>query len=149
IRKELRGPDAPRRLWHEIVILQRLAGVKGVPQLVGEVEKAESTKNTIKTDKPYEVRLLGRGEGERTDAILLEDTEGRPLAEATPLKGCDLTAFALALARVVARVHRRGVVHKNINPGNIIISGPKRRPMLIDFGLATTFAEDRPEFTPT
>jgi serine/threonine protein kinase len=37
-------------------------------------------------------------------------------------------------------------VHKDINSGNILLSGLPRRPSLIDFGLATTFAEELPGF---
>ena len=34
IRKEPLGPDAPRRLGHEVAMLQRLRGVVGVAQLL-------------------------------------------------------------------------------------------------------------------
>ena len=34
IRKEPLGPDAPRRLAHEVAILERLRGVVGVAQLL-------------------------------------------------------------------------------------------------------------------
>ena len=36
IRKEPVGPDAPRRLVHEVAMLQRLRGVPGVAQLAEE-----------------------------------------------------------------------------------------------------------------
>ena len=43
-------------------------------------------------------------------------------------------------------MHGRGVVHRDIAPANIVLSGDGA-PCLIDFALATTFAEIRPEFT--
>jgi serine/threonine protein kinase len=58
----------------------------------------------------------------------------------------ELLTHAVELAEAVAAVHGRGVVHKDINPGNILLSGVPRRPSLIDFGLAMTFAEERPGF---
>ena len=38
-------------------------------------------------------------------------------------------------------MHRRGVVHKDINPANIVVSAADCRSLLIDFDLATTVAE--------
>src|SRR5918999_1129487 len=43
-------------------------------------------------------------------------------------------------------MHRRGVMHRDIAPANIVIS-PEGTPCLVDFALATSFAEIRPEFT--
>ncbi|HET6237107.1 MAG TPA: AAA family ATPase [Acetobacteraceae bacterium] len=39
------------------------------------------------------------------------------------------------------------MLHKDINPSNILLRGETSRPVLIDFDLATTFAEERPSFT--
>jgi diguanylate cyclase (GGDEF)-like protein len=61
------------------------------------------------------------------------------------LEAIALVDLARQLASVVADMHR-GVVHKDINPGNILLAGEAGRPVLIDFDLAATFAEDRPGF---
>jgi serine/threonine protein kinase len=58
-----------------------------------------------------------------------------------------LVELALRMARILAAVHRRGVVHKDINPNNVLVSGPSWEPTLIDYDIASTFAEDRPSFT--
>lgn len=123
IRKEPLGPDAERRLRHEVTILERLAGVEGVAQLAAA--------------SPY------------PGSILLEDLGGTSLANNTmPLEISELISLALGLARTVAAMHRQGVVHRDISPANIVVSdGQHARPCLIDFGLATTFAEIHPEFT--
>jgi signal transduction histidine kinase len=65
---------------------------------------------------------------------------------ATPLAVDELIRLAGALARAVAGMHRRGVLHRDITPANIVISGDGD-PCLVDFALATSFAELRPEFT--
>jgi Protein kinase domain len=121
IRKELRGPDSDRRLHHQLEMLQRLRGVPGVAQL------AEET-------------LPG--------ALALADAGDRSLAAAaTPLAVQDLVVLGLGLARAVAGMHRRGVMHRNICPANIVV-GDDGAPCLVDFGLATGMAEIRPDFTP-
>ncbi|GAA1033277.1 AAA family ATPase [Virgisporangium ochraceum] len=121
IRKRPVGPDAARRLRHETAILTRLAGLDDVPRL-------------------YE------GDGP-ADSVVMVDTGGVALADLLPMDPGRVLPLALDLARVVAGVHGRGVMHKDINPANVILSGAPARPALVDFGLAVTFAEDRPEFT--
>ena len=122
ILKEPLGPGRNKRLRHEVEILERLSGVDGVVQMA----------NT----QPY------------ARSILLEDLHGIPLAGfVMPLPIDESARLALELARVVARTHGRGVVHLDINPANILLAGADQTPCLIDFALATTFAEIRAEFT--
>jgi AAA ATPase domain/Protein kinase domain len=121
IRKEPLGPDAQRRLGHEAAMLERLRGVAGVAQL------AEAPRY--------------RG------SLVLADAGGSSLAElAKPLAAGELTGLAAGLARAVAEMHRRGVVHRDIAPANVVVSGGGA-PCLVDFALATALAEIRPEFT--
>ena len=83
IRKEPLGPDAQRRLRHELAMLERLRGVGGVAQLV---------------DAPR-----------YPDSIVMEDVGGTSLAElAKPLAVDELIGLAVELARAVAGMHGRG-----------------------------------------
>ena len=121
IRKEPLGPDADRRRRHEVAILERLRGVGGVAQLL---------------DAP---RCPG--------SIVMEDAGGTSLAElAKPLAADLLIGLAVELARAVAGIHRRRVMHRDIAPANIVISR-EGAPCLVDFALATSIADIRPEFT--
>ncbi|MFF5234403.1 AAA family ATPase [Dactylosporangium sp. NPDC000521] len=121
IRKEPSGPDAHRRVRHEVAILGRLRGVAGVAQLV---------------EAP---RCPG--------SVVVEDVAGTSLAgSAKPLATDDLIGLAVELARAVAGMHRRGVMHRDITPANIVVS-PDGAPCLVDFALATSIAEHRPGFT--
>ncbi|WP_426502660.1 AAA family ATPase [Dactylosporangium sp. McL0621] len=119
--KEPLGPDAECRLRHEEVILERLRGVAGVPQLV------EASR--------------------RPGVIVVDDVDGTSLARRPkPLAVDDLIGLAVGLARAVAGMHRRGLMHRDITPANIVISRDGA-PYLVDFALATPFAELCPEFT--
>jgi signal transduction histidine kinase len=121
IRKELLGADAERRVRHEVAMLERLGGVAGVAQL------AEAP------------RYPGSG--------VLEDAGDLNLAGMTgPLPAGQLAGLGLGLGRAVAGMHRQGVIHRDITPANIVVN-EDGAPCLVDFALASSFAEIRPEFT--
>jgi signal transduction histidine kinase len=121
IRKEPLGTDAQRRLRHEVGMLERLRDAEGVAQLV---------------DAP-----------QYPDSIVMEDAGRTTLAElAKPLHTDDLIVLAVQLARALAAMHGGGVMHRDIAPANIVVSAGGA-PCLVDFALATAFAEIRPEFT--
>src|ERR1700761_9548512 len=63
-----------------------------------------------------------------------------------PLPGGELAGLGLRLARTVAGMHHRGVIHRDITPANIVVSADGS-PCLVDFALASSSAEIRPEFT--
>ncbi len=124
IEKHAFGTEAQRRLRREAVILDRLAGIVGVPRLL---------KN------PLTPGILG-----------LEDDGGSSLAQVLvdrQLSLKEILMLGIELTRVLSEVHREGIVHKDINPLNIIVSGAELKLMLIDYGIASSFAEERPGFT--
>ena len=121
IRKEPLGPDGERRVRHEVAVLERLRGVAGLVQL------AEAP------------RYPG--------SVVLEDAGGASLAGMTkPLPVHKLAGLGLGLARAMAGMHQRGVIHRDITPANIV-DPDDGIPCLVDFALASSFAEIRPEFT--
>jgi serine/threonine protein kinase len=120
IRKEALGLDAQERSDRERAILERLRDVRGVVQLVdGSAEPG---------------------------AIALADAGEQSLADLPkPLDPSALVELATELSRAVAAMHARGVIHRDINPENIVCS-PGGDPCLVGFSSATTFAEIRPDF---
>jgi diguanylate cyclase (GGDEF)-like protein len=120
IRKEPLGPDADRRLRHELAILERLRAVAGVARLLDAPRY------------PGSVMLADGG-------VSLAGLPKPPAAD-------DLVRLAWELARAVAGMHRRGVMHQDISPANIVISSDGV-PELVDFALASSLAEIRPVFT--
>ena len=121
IRKEFSGPAAPRRLRHELGVLERLRGVVGAAQLLDEPRY------------PGSITLADAGQTSLSETL-------KPLAPE------DLIRVATALAEAVAAMHAGGVMHRDICPANIVISSDGV-PRLVGFGLATSLAEIRPEFT--
>jgi len=123
IRKEPLGPDGQPRLQHELAILERLRGVVGVAQPLDEPRS------------PGSITLADGGE-----ACLAQVVK--------PLAVDELIGLAEQLARAVAALHGRGVMHRDFCPANIVTSS-KGAPCLVDFASATSLAEIRPEFAHT
>src|ERR1700733_11358426 len=124
IRKEPLGPDADRRARHEGAMPERPARGPGMVQVA-----------------------RGARAPQCPGSVVLEDAGEASLADlAKPLPADDLVGFGLGLARAVAGMHRRGVFHRDITPANAVVAedGTAR---LVDFALATSVTEIRPEFT--
>jgi hypothetical protein len=68
------------------------------------------------------------------DGPSMADAQGRMLPEARVRRVIGEVASGLAAA------HRRGVVHRDIKPGNIVVDGETGRALLCDFGIAAAGA---------
>jgi len=73
-------------------------------------------------------------------------------AEATPRTPSDRRAVLAVLelveriARAIHAAHEAGIVHRDVKPGNVMIT-PSGRPVVLDFGLARMDAGDLPSLT--
>jgi serine/threonine-protein kinase len=88
---------------------------------------------------PNVVTIHQVGEAEGRPYLLMEYVEGRSLKELLRDEGLPVERaldLALQLALGLARVHERGIVHRDVKPSNILIDRDGR-PRLLDFGLAT------------
>ena len=89
---------------------------------------------------PNVCRLYDIVEVEGYRFIAMEYVDGEDLASLlrrignlTPAKALDI---ARGLCAGLAAVHERGVIHRDLKPGNVMIDG-RGRPRITDFGLAT------------
>ena len=119
------GPRELERYRREHAILQRLREVRGVSGTLG---------CELSNGRPV---LLLDGEA----GAALSESVGRPF---------DVDRFlelAISLASTLADIHRRGVIHKDLKPSNIILL-PSGEPRIIDFGSATLQSVEHMEAGP-
>ena len=86
---------------------------------------------------PHICSLHDVGEHDHVGFLVMEYVEGHTLADRLvrgPLPLADVLRYAIELAEALDHAHRRGLVHRDLKPGNVMLtrSGAK----LLDFGLS-------------
>jgi serine/threonine protein kinase len=86
---------------------------------------------------PHICAVYDIGEQDGVAYLVMEYLEGESLAQRLkkgPLPVAETLRHAIHIAQALEQAHRRGVVHRDIKPGNIMLT--KAGVKLLDFGLA-------------
>jgi PAS domain S-box-containing protein len=83
-------------------------------------------------------------EGGRT-MLVLEDPGGEPLELllGAPLEVDHFLRLAIDIAGALGKLHRRGLLHKDIKPANILVNCADRQVRLTGFGIASRVPRER------
>src|SRR5215475_8382198 len=81
-------------------------------------------------------------EGGRT-VLVLEDAGGVPLLLGMPMEVEDFLRLAIAVTSAVGKLHRVGLVHKDLKPANILFNETTGEVRLTGFGIASRFSRER------
>lgn len=86
--------------------------------------------------RQHVVRYVDRSNTPATPLLILEFVDGKSMADMlrdNPIAENLAVQYTASLLKVVAALHLRGIIHRDISPTNIILN-PKRGLVLIDFG---------------
>ncbi len=99
------------------------------------------------------VKAYSQQDYQRTLVILLEDFGGESLErwmrqrpDFCPMPLSTFLRLAIALADILGSIHAANIIHKDINPGNIVLNLETGVVKIIDFGIATQFNRTNPTF---
>jgi PAS domain S-box-containing protein len=78
--------------------------------------------------------------------LVLEDPGSEPLERllSKPLELGSFLHFAIGIASALGKAHRRGLVHKDIKPANILVNQTTGEVRLTGFGIASRLLRERP-----
>ena len=85
-------------------------------------------------------RALQATKVERKPALILDYVDGETLNTITVERVLDVLIIAIRIARILGDIHHRQIIHKDINPSNILVSshgGGDWHVTLIDFGISS------------
>ncbi len=125
--------------------LKREVALKVLPsELAGSQERLERFQREAETlaalDHPNIVTIYSVEQADGVHFLTMQLVEGKPLSELIPANGLPIEQiFALAkpLTEALAAAHEKGVIHRDLKPGNIMVTDDGRVKVL-DFGLAKT-----------
>src|ERR1700723_4120740 len=88
---------------------------------------------------PNIVPVFDWGEDDGSYFIVMEYVEGRPLSavlrDPQPMPPRQIATIGAGVAAALAFAHRHGVVHRDVKPGNVLIT-PDGDVKVTDFGIA-------------
>jgi Tol biopolymer transport system component/predicted Ser/Thr protein kinase len=130
--------------------LDRIVAIKVLPaHLADRADLRERFDREAKTiaslNHPHICTLYDTGHQDDIDFLVMEYLEGETLAQRLT-KGAlliqQVLQYAIEISDALDKAHRKGVTHRDLKPGNIMIT--KSGTKLLDFGLAKLRQEGAP-----
>ena len=125
--------------------LNRTVAIKVIPAaMAGDAARRERFRREARTisslNHPHICTIYDVGQDNGIDYLVMEFLEGETLAARlarshdSPLSLAEALRYAIDIGDALDQAHRRGVVHRDVKPGNIMLTAGGAT--LLDFGLA-------------
>jgi len=135
----------------------RLNRIVAIKVLLGHLADSPASKERFEREArtiaslnhPHICTLYDIGHQDGTDFLVMEYLEGETLAHRLtkgPLPLEQVLQYAIEIADVLDKAHRKGITHRDLKPGNIMLT--KSGTRLLDFGLAKLKQAAAPATTP-
>ena len=112
-------------------------------EAVGRLQHAYKLRDQL--DPAWAARPLRLATERGRLTLLSEDPGGEPLLRllGQPWEIVSFLRFAIGLAAALARLHERGLIHKDIKPANVLVNSATGAVWLTGFGIASHLPRER------
>jgi len=128
-----------------IVAIKRLKGQDGSASSAARFQ--QEARAIAALNHPHICQIYDVG----PDYLVMEYVEGKPLSG--PLQVDAAVKLALQIASALEEAHGRGILHRDLKPGNILVTGKgasrESHAKLLDFGLAKLMTDSDSDVTQT
>src|SRR5215813_10130066 len=123
--------------WLERTVAIKILAAEVAKDAVRKKRFEREAKTISSLNHPNICTLHDIGSQDGTDYLVMECVEGETLAkrlEKGPLPLEQVLKYGAQIADALDKAHRAGIVHRDLNPGNIMLTATGAK--LLDFGLA-------------
>ncbi len=132
-----------RRADDQPVIVKMLKQAYPSPESIAWFKREYETTQTI--NLPGVIDVYSWEKLESNWVMVLEDFGGESLNRIIPKQEFTIAEFlhlAIEIVDILGQVHQQHIIHKDINPSNIILNQKTGKLKLIDFGISTTLSRE-------
>jgi two-component system, sporulation sensor kinase A len=130
------------------VILKMLRQEYPSPQAIARFQMEYEILQSL--NLPGVVTAYGLETFQESPIIVLEDFGGKSLRSWLSARNFNLEEFlnlAIQLTSILGEIHQQNVIHKDINPSNILLNPDTKEVKIVDFGLATVLSRENPTWS--
>ena len=131
------------------VVLKILQPIHSPPEKIARFKREYEITGSLANAIPDVITPYSLETNDHQWMIVMEDFGGEALSRLNLFGQLTLDEFlnlAVQIVDILKRIHQQGVIHKDVNPANIILNKRTRQIKFIDFGASARLSRETPIF---
>ncbi len=132
------------------VMLKLLKETSPSPERIAWLKREYTILNDL--DGPGVIKAYGLEQEQQHWFMVLEDFGGTSLRQLNLAGALDMETFlflAITISTILGQIHRHNVIHKDVNPANVVYHPEQGEVKIIDFGIATVQSREQLDIAST